>query len=166
MISAICLFCFYLHSPQFTYDIFVDFLPAYYQACQNASPTRSGVEVFGLAIPIGPVLLMTGASIAITKTYRVQLWLAWCLTVVSMGVLSTLRANSPISQFVGYPIFLGIGSGIWYAATYFPVLAPLPVSENAHALAFFSFCRSFASVSSQRSAAHCQADNTRHRSGA
>lgn len=122
------------------------FLPAYYQACKDASPTRSGVELFGLAVPIGPVLLMTGASIAITKRYRVQLWLAWCLTVVSMGVMSTLRADSPISHGIGYPIFLGIGAGIWYAATYFPVLAPLPVSENAHALAFFAFCRSFANV--------------------
>lgn len=27
-----------------------------------------------------------------------------------------------------------------------PVLAPLPVSRNAHALAFFAFCRSFAGV--------------------
>ena len=70
------------------------------------------------------------------------------MTVLAMGMMSTLRADSPFSHAVGYPIFLGIGSGIWYAATYFPVLAPLPISENAHALAFFSFCRSFASVSS------------------
>ncbi|KIP05946.1 hypothetical protein PHLGIDRAFT_479298 [Phlebiopsis gigantea 11061_1 CR5-6] len=31
----------------------------------------------------------------------------------------------------GYHIFLGIGFGIWYAATYFPVLAPVVVSENS-----------------------------------
>lgn len=146
MISAICTSLPTTKRYAAIDGMLLDFLPAYYQACKNATPTRSGVEIFGLAIPIGPVLLMTGASIAITKTYRVQLWLAWCLTVISMGVMSTLRADSSLAHAVGYPIFLGIGSGIWYAATYFPVLAPLPVSENAHALAFFSFCRSFASV--------------------
>ena len=93
------------------------------------------------------MLLLSGASIGITKTYRIQLWLAWVLTVLCMGLMSTLRADSPFPHTVGYPILLGLGSGIWYAATYFPVLAPLPVSENAHALAFFSFCRSFGSVS-------------------
>ena len=32
------------------------------------------------------------------------------------------------------------------ATLYFPVLAPIPVTENAHALAFFAFGRSFAGV--------------------
>ena len=64
-----------------------------------------------------------------------------------MGVLSTLRADNPSIRVIGYPIILGVGCGIQYAATYFPVLAPLPISQNAHALAFFSFCRSFAAVS-------------------
>lgn len=127
--------------------MFTDFLPIYYQGCKNSSPTRSGVDSFGLGFPLGPVLLTTGASIASTKVYRVQLWLAWSMTAASMALLSTIRADSPLSHAVGYPILLGFGSGIFYAATYFPVLAPLPVSENAHALAFFSFCRSFAGVS-------------------
>ena len=81
-----------------------------------------------------------------TKTYRAQLWLAWVLTILAMAVMSTLRADTPSSRATGYPTLLGFGSGMFYAATYFPVLAPLPISENAHALAFFSFCRSFAGV--------------------
>jgi hypothetical protein len=95
---------------------------------------------------LGPSLLVTGASIAITKKYRIQLWLSWAFTIGCMGALSTLRADSPTVHGIGYPALLGIGSGMFYCATYFPVLAPLPVSENAHALAFFAFCRSFASV--------------------
>lgn len=65
---------------------------------------------------------------------------------MAMGVLSTLKADSPLSQGIGFPVLLGIGGGIWYSATYFPVLAPLPVSEIAHALAFFGFGRQFAGV--------------------
>ncbi|KIP04457.1 hypothetical protein PHLGIDRAFT_129482 [Phlebiopsis gigantea 11061_1 CR5-6] len=122
------------------------FLPVYYQACKNASPTRSGVELFGLTIPIGPILILGNASIAVTKRYRVQIWFAWALTVAGMGALSTLKADSTLVQAIGYPILVGVGSGIWYGATYFPVLAPLPVEEVAHALAFFAFGRQFAGV--------------------
>ena len=103
--------------------------------------------MFGLGMVIGPVLILTGIWISISKTYRVQLWLAWGLTMTCMGLCSTLRVDTPMTQAIGYWVFLGLGSGIFYAATYFPVLAPLPISENAHALAFFAFCRSFAGVS-------------------
>ena len=126
--------------------LYIDFLPAYYQACKNASPTRSGVELFGLAIPIGPALMIGNATIAITKTYRVQLWFSWALTVAAMGALSTLEADSSLAKAIGFPVLLGVGSGLWYGATYFPVLAPLPVSQIAPALAFFAFGRQFAGV--------------------
>ena len=39
-----------------------------------------------------------------------------------------------------------IGSRFLYSTAPFPVQAPLPVSENAHALAFLMFMRSFAGV--------------------
>lgn len=118
----------------------------YYQACKGASPARSGVLSFGLSVPSGPALLLTGASVQITKSYRAQLWIGWILLLLAMGTMSTLHADSPLSQSIGFTVLEGVGVGMIYASTYFPVLAPLPVSENAHALAFFAFCRSFASV--------------------
>ncbi|KAJ3483959.1 hypothetical protein NLI96_g5966 [Meripilus lineatus] len=122
------------------------FLPAYYQACLGASPLRSGVLILSLCASIGPAVVVSGASIGITKKYRVQLWIGWVLIVVGMGVLALLHPESPLSKQVGLPIIMAIGAGAIYAATYFPVLAPLPISENAHALALFAFLRSFAAV--------------------
>lgn len=127
--------------------VVLDFMPLYYQACKGASPVKSGVDFFGLAMVIGPSLILTGASIAITKRYRPQLWLAWALCMIGVGIMSTLRADSSLAKGVGYLAILGVGGGILFAGTYFPVLAPLPVTENAHALAFFAFCRYFAGVS-------------------
>ena len=40
-----------------------------------------------------------------------------------------------------------IGAGMLYQVSYFPVLAPLDVKDNAYALAFYSYCRQFAAVS-------------------
>ena len=100
----------------------------------------------GLCLSVGPTLIVTGVSIQITKTYRIQLWLGWVMLTLSMGVLTTLHADSSVAQGIGLTILVGVGCGVIYSATYFPVLAPLPISENAHALAFFSFCRAFAAV--------------------
>ena len=124
-----------------------DFMPTYYQACKGASPIRSGVEFFGLAMTIGPVLILTGGTIARTQKYRPQLLLAWVLYLLATGTMSTLKADSSLGKAIGFPVFMGVGGGILYAGTYFPVLAPLPVMANAHALAFFAFCRYFAGVS-------------------
>ncbi|KAF7794628.1 hypothetical protein EIP86_005764 [Pleurotus ostreatoroseus] len=124
----------------------VYYMPIYYQACKGSSPTGSGVDFLGLSLVIGPSVIVAGASIKITKRYRIQLWIGWVFTVLGMGVLTTLHADTPLLNSICLPILLGIGSGIIYASAYFPVLAPLPVSENAHALAFFSFGRSFAGV--------------------
>lgn len=66
--------------------------------------------------------------------------------MIAMGLLSTLHANSPKREWVGYQIIAGLGLGILASSPTFPVLAPLPVEKNANALAFFAFVRSFAQV--------------------
>lgn len=96
---------------------------------------------------MGPSLIFTGASISISKSYRVQLWMGWALQIIAMGAMSTLRADTPLAHAIGFPILVGFGSGMVYSTTYFPVLAPVPVQQNAYALAFFAFCRSLAAVS-------------------
>ena len=125
----------------------IDYLPIYAQACKGAGPLRSGVDVLGLSASTAPVLVLTGVSIAATKAYRPQLWLGWAMYMIGMGALSTLHADANTGKLIGFPVLIGVGVGTLLSGTYFPVLAPLPASENAHALAFFAFCRSFANVS-------------------
>ncbi|KAI0343447.1 MFS general substrate transporter [Trametopsis cervina] len=120
------------------------FVPVYFQACKGASPLRSGVLSLNLCLSLAPGLLATGISIARSHRYRPQIWAGWILQIVSAGAMTTVHADTPVSHAVGLPTVGAVGSGILYAGTYFPVLAPLPVTDNAHALAFFSFCRSLA----------------------
>ncbi|EKM60198.1 uncharacterized protein PHACADRAFT_132704 [Phanerochaete carnosa HHB-10118-sp] len=122
------------------------FIPVFYQACWGASPIRSGVLFFGISLTVGPFLILGAVSIAATKTYRVQHWIGWAACLAGLGALSTLNEHTDIARATGALIVFGFGSGLVYGATYFPVLAPLPVTENAHAMAFFQFCRSFATV--------------------
>jgi len=69
--------------------------------------------------------------------------IAWCLVVVGMGLQSMLHTGSAVRNWAGFEIVAGMGFGLLFTATTFPVLAPLPVSDNASALSFFIFIRSF-----------------------
>lgn len=93
-----------------------------------------------------PFGLVAGISVAKSGKYRPQLWLAWVSLIVSGGLLLTLKADSSRSKYIGYQVFIGLGLGILMTTAFFPVLAPLPVSLNANALAFFMFVRFFSQV--------------------
>lgn len=67
--------------------------------------------------------------------------------IIACGLLTRLQANTSISFAVGYEVIIAVGIGGLSTTTYFPVLAPLPLSANAPALAFFTFLRTFGQVS-------------------
>jgi len=95
---------------------------------------------------IGLTAVTGGISVSITKGYRTQLWIGWALFMLGMGILITLDSTSPLSHGVCFPIIAGAGCGVMASVCYFPVLSPLDITQNARALAFFAFCRSFAAV--------------------
>ena len=78
--------------------------------------------------------------------YRVQNWIGWALCVVGFGVMSTVTEHSSRWQYIATQIPAGLGIGAIWVATQLPILAPLKVSNNAHALAFHIFLRRFAQV--------------------
>ncbi|PPQ80060.1 hypothetical protein CVT25_001489 [Psilocybe cyanescens] len=125
---------------------FIYYMPVYFQACKGASPTGSGVDLFGLAMTLSPISIIGGVSITVFNCYRPQLWFGWSLTVLAMGVISTLDSTSPRAMSIGFEVLAGAGMGIAYTGTFFPVLAPLSVESNAHAIGLGIFLRSFAQV--------------------
>ncbi|OCH88842.1 MFS general substrate transporter [Obba rivulosa] len=122
------------------------YLPVYYQACLGASPTASGVDLFGFAFTSAPIAMLTGVSVGITKRYRLQIWVGWAITIVGLGLISMIRENTSRATSIGFQVVIGTGVGFIYSTVYFPVLAPLPVQLNAHALAFYTFFRALSQV--------------------
>ncbi|KAJ7050784.1 major facilitator superfamily domain-containing protein [Mycena amicta] len=121
-------------------------LPVYFQACKSAGPIASGVDVFGITFTVAPVSAITGVLINKTKRYRPQMWLGWALMIVGAALLGTITENSKRATAIGFQILIGAGIGLAYVGTYFPVLAPIPVTLNAQALAYFFFLRQFALI--------------------
>ncbi|KAI0706358.1 iron permease [Earliella scabrosa] len=120
------------------------YLPVYFQASLGASAVGSGVDMFSLCLTIPAFAIATGLSVEALGRYRPQNYVGWAFIVVGFGVLSILDENTPRATYIGAQIPLGVGLGIVWIATQFPILAPLPVSNSAHALAFFTFLRCFA----------------------
>jgi len=122
------------------------YMAVYFQACKDATPIHSGVLMLPVSLTMGPVIVISGISVTVLKIYRPQIWFGWAVILVGMGCFTLIGADTKLSVVIGILILMGVGAGIIYATTYFPVLSPLPVSENAHALALFSFFRLFAGV--------------------
>ncbi|KAJ7312393.1 iron permease [Mycena albidolilacea] len=122
------------------------YMPVYFQACMDASPIASGVDIFGLAFSVAPSALLVGLSIAKTRQYRPQIWLSWSLAIIGLGLFTTLDVDSSRAKAIGFQIIPGVGLGMMTAAIFFPILAPLPVESNAHAIALYTFFRNFSNI--------------------
>nr|AAF01426.1 Mfs1.1 [Coprinopsis cinerea] len=124
----------------------VYYMPVYFQACKDAGPIQSGIDMFGGTLSIGPFIVLAGVSVTVLKIYRPQLWIGWVLLTAGMGIMGLLRANTPLAQGIGFSVIIASGAGMIFAVTYFPVLSPLPVTLNAQALALFAFTRALAQI--------------------
>ncbi|KAJ8481491.1 hypothetical protein ONZ51_g5965 [Trametes cubensis] len=122
----------------------VYYLPVYFQATKGASAVGSGVDLFPLCLTIPAFAIATGLSVQIIDRYRPQNYIGWAFIIVGFGVLGILDENSSRAAYIGSQVPLGVGLGIIWISTQFPILAPLPYSNSAHALAFFTFMRCFA----------------------
>ena len=121
-------------------------MPVYYQACKEASPIASSVDLLGLFVSVGPPTIIAGASVAKTNRSRPQLWIGWCFILIGLGLMSSVTESTSRATSIGFQVPIGVGVGMIFAASYFPVLAPLPPTSNAPALALFVFLRTFAQV--------------------
>ncbi|KAJ7889221.1 iron permease [Mycena leptocephala] len=121
-------------------------ISVYFQACKDAGPTAAGVDGFGLSYTISPSSLLAGLVVQKTARYRQPMWVGWILMIVGTALLGTLDENSRRSMCFGFQALIGVGMGIIYVTAYFPILAPIPVSQSAPALAFFTFLRNFALI--------------------
>ncbi|KAI5117064.1 hypothetical protein M0805_006786 [Coniferiporia weirii] len=124
----------------------VFYLPIYFQACKGFGPLHSGTTIFALGFSVAPISVLAGLSVQFTGRYRPQLWAGWALAVPALALLGTTGVDTPLSRVVGYQVLAGVGFGAVFSGSYFPVLAAVPVTSVAHAVALFSFLRQFGQI--------------------
>ncbi|KAI9452641.1 Mfs1.2 [Lactarius psammicola] len=115
----------------------------FFEACKDKSPAGAGVDLFGLSYSISLVAIVAGVAVKKTGKYMVPTYVGWVLMVVGAGLLTTLRADSDIAKSVGLQLVIGGGVGIIYVVSLFPILASIPVTQSAPAMALYVFSRNF-----------------------
>ncbi|KZO94653.1 MFS general substrate transporter [Calocera viscosa TUFC12733] len=126
--------------------LFVYYAPVYFQSAMLASPVRSSVQSLPGAFTIAPCAILTGVAVTVTGHYVAPNIGAWMISIVGFGLMSTLTKSSSTAEWVLYQMLTSVGMGILWIGVEFPILAPLPSSKNAHALAFLNFLRTAANT--------------------
>ncbi|KAJ6544431.1 MFS multidrug transporter [Mycena capillaripes] len=142
-VSGICdsSSIFRSHLPLIIFSAVIYYLPVFFQACFGASPIRSAVDYLPGSLVGPPFAFLAGTIVTVSKKYRPVNWAGWIIAVVALGLFSTIRENSAVGKWVGYQVLGAAGLGMLFSAPIFPILAPLPKTRAASALALFSFTR-------------------------
>ena len=90
---------------------------------------------------------MVGIAVRKTGKYSILIYVGWILIITGAGLLTTLGADSSIAKAVGFQVVIGSGVGMVYVAIIFPILASVPVTQTAPAMALYVFSRNFGYVS-------------------
>ncbi|KAN0107384.1 MFS general substrate transporter [Russula decolorans] len=120
--------------------------PVFFEACKEKSPTGAGVDIFGLSYSISLIALVAGIAVRKTGQYLILIYVGWILIIIGAGLLTTLRADSSTAKAVGFQVVIGSGVGMVYVAIIFPILASIPVTQTAPAMALYVFSRNFGSI--------------------
>ncbi|KAF8591602.1 hypothetical protein K439DRAFT_1626972 [Ramaria rubella] len=115
----------------------------YFQAVKEHSPVKSGIDMLEISLTIAPIVIIPGMSVAIFNRSCIQNYINWVVSIVSFAVLSLINADTHNPRIAGLQLPAAVGVGILYVTIMFPVLAPLGVSKNAHALTSFIFVHTF-----------------------
>ncbi|KAH8593546.1 putative MFS transporter [Bisporella sp. PMI_857] len=88
------------------------YLPIYFQSVRDASPTMSGVYI--LPTLLASVLSLMACSVLVQRLgyYIPFAILGAIVSLIASGVTSLFSPTTPTSQWIGYQVILGIGSGL------------------------------------------------------
>jgi EmrB/QacA subfamily drug resistance transporter len=117
-------------------------LPLYLQIVKGASPTKSGL----LLLPLmgGLMLASLGAGRLISATGHYKKWpvIGSVLMVISMGLMITLRADTPLWQPDIYMTIFGIGVGLNTPSLILAMQNAMPAKDMGVTSAAATFFRS------------------------
>lgn len=122
------------------------YLPVYFQAVLQATPTESGVDLLPSAIVSMVVAIITGIALSKLNRFKPFMFASFALLASSYGALTQLDQNSPTGYWVGCQIVAAAGLGTLMTVTLPAIQAPLEESDQAVTTAAWGFVRSFGGI--------------------
>ncbi|GJE91548.1 MFS drug transporter [Phanerochaete sordida] len=119
----------------------VFYLPTFYQMAYGYSPTKSGAMLLPLTVVQTFTSTFSGLIVTWTGRYRELILIGWAMWSIGLGLLATLKADSPIGKQIGYSILTGIGIGQTFQPSLVAVQGALERKDMAVVTAMRSFAR-------------------------
>ncbi|MDQ1288402.1 MAG: hypothetical protein QG622_1967 [Actinomycetota bacterium] len=116
-------------------------LPLYLQIVKGKSPTEAGLLLLPMTLGIMTGSTLSGQLIARTGRYRALPITGLSLLVVSIGLMSTIGADTSITLLNGYAIVFGLGLGLNMQTLVLAIQNAVPPSDMGVATASVAFFR-------------------------
>ncbi|PHH88131.1 hypothetical protein CDD83_7935 [Cordyceps sp. RAO-2017] len=112
-------------------NLFVYYLPIWFQAVDGISAADSGVRLLPMVIPLVASSIVTGQLVSRVGYYTPFMIFGVCLTAIGGGLLTTLEVGSSVAQWSGFQIIYGIGLGACSQAPNMAAQTVLPRKDVA-----------------------------------
>ncbi|KAM5463855.1 hypothetical protein MauCBS54593_007300 [Microsporum audouinii] len=121
------------------FNIFIFYLPLYFQVIKDASPIRSGINYLPLILINTVGIIISGILTTKLGYYMPWIWFSSLTMPIGAGLLTTLAVDSRTSQWVGYQFLFAIGSGFGLQQPFVTAQTALPLEEVSTGMAIMLF---------------------------
>ncbi|KAG5984272.1 hypothetical protein E4U55_005430 [Claviceps digitariae] len=102
------------------------YLALYFQAVQDASALQAGIKILPLLLSTVLVSIASGAVISAIGYYNFVIIPCMVLFTVGSGLLTTLDSTTPLGEWLGYQVIMGLGVGAGFEIGVLVVQTVLP----------------------------------------
>lgn len=109
--------------------IFVYFLPIWFQAIKGVSAVDSGIYMLPSALSTVFATIANGFAVQKLGYYTPSAIIGACISCIGAGLLTTLHADTPAAQWIGYQIPYGFGLGMCFQIPNLAAQTVLPIED-------------------------------------
>ncbi|KAE8411205.1 major facilitator superfamily domain-containing protein [Aspergillus pseudocaelatus] len=120
-------------------NLFVYYLPIWFQAIKGVSAVDSGIHLLPMLIPIVVASIITGQLVSRIGYYTPFMIFGVCLTAIGTGLLTTLGINTSEGKWIGFQIIYGFGIGSCSQAPNMAAQTVLPRKDVAIGVSLMFF---------------------------
>ncbi|KAF2101411.1 MFS general substrate transporter [Rhizodiscina lignyota] len=121
--------------------LIIYFLPLWFQGIMGDSAIASGIHLLPQVLALVVASVLTGVLTGKIGYYTPFLIFGICVTAVGVGLLTTLRIDTTVGQWIGYQILYGWGLGACIQAPNMAAQTVLPRDEVSIGAALMLFAQ-------------------------
>lgn len=122
------------------------YLPVYFQAVLEATPTRSGVDALPSVFVAMPFAMAAGVGLSALNRFKPFMYFGFALLASGYGMLSLLDQTSSTAYWAASQGMAAAGTGMLMPVTLPAIQAPLAEADQAIATGAWGFVRSFGGI--------------------